>query len=85
MQNAARILTLLFGAAALAACNSKQPSEAGNQDISIESNFADGQLPANAEIETLPPDESSETSSGELNAGDDNPDVRDLNAASNSN
>ena len=85
MRNAAKILTLLFGAAALAACHSQQTNEAGNQDISIESNLADGQIPANAEIEMLPPDESSETSSGELNAGDDNPDVRDLNAASNSN
>ena len=33
---------------------------------------------ANAEIETLPPDESSGTSNGELSKGDDNPDVNDL-------
>jgi len=79
MRNAAKILILGFGALALAACH-KQPQAQtqDNQDMSIESNLADGQLPANAEIETLPPDESSETSSGELNAGDDNPDVNDL-------
>jgi hypothetical protein len=84
MQNAAKILILLFGAAALAACKNQTGNEAANQDISIEGNFADGQLPANAEIETLPPDESTETTSGELNAGDDNPDVNDLNRTSNS-
>ena len=76
MQNAARILILGLGAAALAACQEKQP--AANQDMSVESNLAYGQLPPNAEIETLPPDESSATSSGELNAGDDNPDVNNL-------
>jgi hypothetical protein len=74
----------MFGAAALAACHGQQANEAGNQDISIESNLTDGRIPANAEIETLPPDESSEATSGELNSGDDNPDVRDVNSTSNS-
>jgi hypothetical protein len=69
---------------AFAACQKQPQQKAENQDISIEGNLAYGQLPANAEIETLPPDESSETSSGELQKGDDNPDVSDLNAASNS-
>jgi hypothetical protein len=46
--------------------------------MSIDGNLAEGQLPANADIETLPPDESSGTSSGELNSGEDNPDVNDL-------
>jgi hypothetical protein len=79
MRNAARILTLLLGAAALAACGNKQQTQAAqNGDLSIEGNLAEGKLPPNAEIETLPPDESSETSSGELNSGDDNPDVNDL-------
>ena len=79
MRNAARILILTFGATALAAC-SKQPSqnEAASQEMSIDGNLAQGQLPPNAEIETLPPDESSGTSSGELNSGQDNPDVNDL-------
>lgn len=78
MRNAARIITLAFGAAALAACHKQPASQAESQDMSIEGNLAYGQLPANADIETLPPDESSETSNGELAAGQDNPDVNDL-------
>jgi hypothetical protein len=78
MRNAAKILILASGAVALAACNKPQPEQADNRAVAIESNVADGQLPANAEIETLPPDESSVTSSGELNTGDDSPDVNDL-------
>jgi hypothetical protein len=76
MRNAAKILIPGLAAAALAACQQKQP--AANQDMSVESNLAYGELPPNAEIETLPPDESSATSSGELNAGDGNPDVNNL-------
>jgi hypothetical protein len=83
MRNAASILVLALSALGLVAC-SKPSSQAGNQDISVEGNLAYGQLPANAEIETLPPDESSETSSNELATGDDNLDVGDVNAASNS-
>jgi hypothetical protein len=78
MQDAARNLTLAFASLALAAC-AKQPQQpAENRDVGAEANLANGELPPNAEIETLPPDESSETSSGELNSGDDNPDVNDL-------
>ena len=79
MRNAARILILAFGATALAACSKQPPqNEAASQEMSIDGNLAQGQLPANAEIETLPPDESSGTSSGELNSGQDNPDVNDV-------
>ena len=78
MRNAAKFLFLVIGAAAVAACNKAATDEAANQDMSVEGNLAYGQIPENAEIETLPPDESSATSSGELNAGDDNPDVNDL-------
>ncbi len=78
MRNADKILILTISAAALVACHRQPKPQADNQEMSIESNLADGQLPSNAEIETLPPDESSGTSSGELNAGDDNPDVNDL-------
>ena len=82
MRNAARILILALGATAFAAC-SKQPSqnEAASQEMSIDGNLAQGQIPPNAEIETLPPDESSGTSSGELNSGEDNPDVNELSNA----
>ena len=76
MRNAAKSLTLFIGAVALAACNKGATNEAAaNQDMSVEVNIASGQIPENAEVETLPPDESSVTTSGELNSGDDNPDV----------
>ncbi len=79
MRNAARIPSLALGALALFACH-KQPQQtaAANQTMSIDDNLATGEVPANAEIETLPPDESSGTSNGELSKGDDNPDVNDL-------
>jgi len=68
-----------LGGMALGACGKQKQAQTGqNDDMSLEANVASGQLPPNADIETLPPDESSGTSSGELNAGDDNPDVNDL-------
>ena len=76
MRNACR-LTALAVAALLAACGKKAEEQAGSQDIALEENLTTG-LPANADIETLPPDESSGTSQEELNAGEDNPDVNDL-------
>jgi hypothetical protein len=79
MRNAAKILVLSLGAAALAACHGKQPAnDTANQDLSIDDNLTSSQLPANAEIETLPPDESSEASNGELATGQYNPDVNDI-------
>ena len=79
MRDAPKIFVLLIAAASLAACNkhSQQLAEA-NQDMSIDDNLTAGQMPSNAEIETLPPDESDQTSNGELSKGDDNPDVNDL-------
>ena len=74
MRNAANILIAGLCAAALAGC-SKQQAQNGAANQSVETNLAAGQLPPNAEIETLPADESSGTSSTELNAGEDNPDV----------
>jgi len=68
-------LTLLIFTAALAACDRQQPQAPQNEDTSVDENLAAGQLPPNAEIETLPPDESSVTSNGELAQGEDNPDV----------
>ena len=76
MRNAIRILTLALAAAAFASCHKQQPQQ--NQDIAIDENVATGQLPPGADIETLPPDESSVDSNGELAKGDDNPDVNDL-------
>lgn len=82
MRNAARVL--IACATALAACSGQHKQQAQNQDITIEDNLATGEIPPGAEIETLPPDESSDTSSGELAKGDDNPDVNDVGASSNS-
>ena len=76
MRNAASILVLTLGAAALPACH-KQPQPPNGQEMAIDDNVA-GELPPNAEIETLPPDESSFDSNGELAKGDDNPDVNGL-------
>ena len=43
------------------------------------------EIPANADIETLPADESVGTPTDQLENGTDNADVTDLNASSNSN
>ena len=78
MRNAPKILVLLTAAAALASCHKQQQMAQANEDMGIEDNLTAGQMPSNAVIETLPPDESDQTSNGELEKGDDNPDVNDL-------
>jgi hypothetical protein len=78
MRNAASILILTFGVMTLAACHKQQQNAAANQDMSIDDNLSASGADANADIETLPPDESSTTSNGELNQGNDNPDVNDV-------
>jgi hypothetical protein len=60
---------MLAGLAAAAACN-KQPQQQ-NQDVAISN------VPAGANVETLPADESSGTPSNQLVNGNDNPDVND--------
>jgi hypothetical protein len=69
-----KMFVVVGAAAAMAACHKNQ----SDQNIAIDN------LAANADVETLPPDESSETPSNELVNGSDNPDVNDLNASSNS-
>ena len=77
-------LTLLLAATvALPGCHKQQPQAQQEQNIAIEDDLSNG-MPANADIEELPPDESSGTSANELETGDDNPDVNDLNASANS-
>jgi hypothetical protein len=72
---AASMTFLVIGAAlAAAGCGKAQQPE---QNIVIDNG-------ANADIETLPPDESSGTPSNELANGSDNPEVNDLNTSSNS-
>ena len=79
MQNAAKILILACAAIAITACSKKAPQQTDeNQLMSPDANLSSGQIPPNAQIETLPPDESSEATNGELSTGDDNPDVNDL-------
>lgn len=74
----AATITMMLGAAALAlpACNKAQPPR--DQNIVMDNGTLE-----NADIEALPPDESSGTSSNELVNGTDNPDVNELNLAGN--
>lgn len=72
MRPAPKLLTLAALTLASAAChNQKQP--ASDQNISIDEGPMSNGLPANADIETLPPDESSTTPSNELDTGSDEP------------
>ena len=76
MHKVVKLLVMGGAVAAAAACQKTQ----SDQNIAVDSvNVAD-----NADIEALPPDESSETSSNELMNGADNADVGDLNTSSNS-
>lgn len=77
MRKPGKLLITVLGALSLAACHKAQPQQ--NQDISFDDNLAMQEgLPANADIETLPADESSTTPSNQLQKGYDNPDVNDL-------
>jgi hypothetical protein len=73
MRAMTKILVVGTAAVAMAACRNNQ----SDQNIAIDNTSA------NSDIETLPPDESSETPSNELVNGSDNPDVSDLNASAN--
>jgi hypothetical protein len=76
MRDATKLILPLIAAVALPACN----KPASENHVAIDINNA-----APADIEALPPDESSETSSNELINGDDNSDVNDTsNVANNS-
>ena len=79
MRAATKIALLALVPLTFAACQKKaQPQD---QNIAVDQATPDNATLANADIETLPPDESSGTSSNELENGTDNPDVNDLNAA----
>jgi hypothetical protein len=73
----ARTLVAVSAALALAACQKTQQPQDQNIVITNE-------IPANADIETLPADESAGTPADQLENGIDNADVSDLNAAQNS-
>jgi uncharacterized protein YcfL len=75
MPNAKTILVLGAAAMAIGGCSSKQ-QQAQNNDISIDDAVPENQVAAdNAQIETLPADESSTTPSNQLQNGFDAPDV----------
>ena len=74
MRKVTKLLVLSGALLAVAACQKNQ----------AEQNIAVDNLAANADVEALPPDESSETPSNELVNGSDNPGVNDLNASTNS-
>lgn len=73
-------LLIAIALAALAACHRSQPADqniaVANQTVDMNGTMAD--------IETLPPDESSTTPTNQLENGFDNPDVNDLGNAGNS-
>ena len=76
MRNALKLLPVLMLTTTLAGCNKQEPQT--DQNVAIDINSVSPN-----DIEALPPDESSGTPSDQLANGDDNPDVNDLNAASN--
>lgn len=73
---AALELLMIVGFAAAAGCRKEPPQD---QNIVITEN-----IPANADIEALPPDESAGTPADQLENGSDNADVSDFNASANS-
>ncbi|HEX5237566.1 MAG TPA: hypothetical protein VFW39_03780 [Sphingomicrobium sp.] len=76
----ANSLLIALALAPLAACHKSQPAD---QNIAVSNQTVDmnGTM---ADIETLPPDESSTTPTNQLENGFDNPDVNDLGNAGNS-
>jgi hypothetical protein len=73
MRAAFKLLIVAGAAMAVAGCHKQQPAQA-DQNITIDNGMANT-VDQNADIEALPSDESSGTSSNELMKGSDNPDV----------
>jgi hypothetical protein len=79
MRDASKVLILAVAIMTVGGCHRQpQVNASANDDLSIEDNLSSNQDAGNMDVETLPPDESDTTSSGELNKGNDNPDVNDL-------
>jgi hypothetical protein len=70
------ILAIGIAVLAVGACNKQQQPK--DQNIAIDADVPDNGMAGNAQIETLPADESSTTPSNQLQNGYDNPDVNDL-------
>ena len=77
MRNARMSLAIGIAVLAVGACN-KQQQQPKDQNIAIDAGVPDNGMAGNAQIETLPADESSTTPSNQLQNGYDNPDVNDL-------
>lgn len=69
---------------ALGACQKQQQQNTQDQNIAIDEGIPSNQVAGNADIETLPADESSATPSNQLQNGFDNPDVNDIGNSGNS-
>jgi hypothetical protein len=78
------IVAIGIAALALGACQ-KQQQQPADQNIAIDEGVPDNQMAGNADIETLPADESSSTPSNQLQNGFDNPDVNDVGPADDGN
>lgn len=81
---AGAIVLLALAALSLGACQKRQQQQAQDQNIAIDEGIANNQIAGNADIETLPADESSATPSNQLQNGFDNPDVNDIGSSGNS-
>jgi hypothetical protein len=68
------ILAIGIAVLAVGACN-KQQQQPKDQNIAIDAGVPDNGMAGNAQIETLPADESSTTPSNQLQDGFDAPDV----------
>lgn len=78
------VAALVLAAVSLGACNNHQHQSGQDQNIAIDEGIPDNQIAGNADIETLPADESSATPSNQLQNGLDNPDVNDIGSSGNS-
>lgn len=80
MRNAKLIVAFGIATVALGACQKQQQAQNQDQNIAIDEGVPNNQMAGNADIETLPPDESSVVPSNQLQNGFDNPDVNDIGA-----
>lgn len=79
MRSARMIVALGIAASALAGCHKDQQQPTDDQNMAIDDGMPN-QVADNADIETLPADESSTTPSNQLQNGFDSPDVNDVEA-----
>ena len=78
MPNARTTCAAALAILLLPACHKSQDRQAQDQPMAIDEGVPQNHIAGNAEIETLPPDESSTTPSNQLQNGFDNPDVNDI-------